>query len=311
MLCDAHCHFLSSRFLELLTKDLPDLPAERRADAVAGRLGWEAPGTPEALADRWVAELDRHQVSRAALIASLHGDAGSVAAAVARHPARFVGFFMFNPAAPDAADRLEWALADGGLRAVALFPAMHGYALDSEPVRTVFEAADARGAAVFVHCGVLTVGVRKKLGLPSPFDLRLGDPLALAAVAVRHPQVPVIVPHFGAGLFREALMAADQCPNIHLDTSSSNGWMRYHPRLSLDVVFGRALDVVGPQRLLFGTDSSFFPRGWQRPVYEAQLEAMRAAGVDEAVRRQILGGNFERLFPWRAADTGAQPPGSA
>ena len=70
----------------------------------------------------------------------------------------------------------------------------------------------AAGAAVFVHCGVLTVGVRKRLGLPSPFDLRLGDPLAVAAVASRYPTVPVILPHFGAGLFREALMAADAVP---------------------------------------------------------------------------------------------------
>ncbi len=64
---------------------------------------------------------------------------------------------------------------------MALFPAMHRYRLDDEAVSKVFEAAAAHGAAVFVHCGVLSVGVRKKLGLPSPFDLRLGDPLAVAA----------------------------------------------------------------------------------------------------------------------------------
>ena len=48
-------------------------------------LGWDAPGTPDALADRWVAELDRHQVARAALIASVPGDEESVAAATAKH----------------------------------------------------------------------------------------------------------------------------------------------------------------------------------------------------------------------------------
>jgi hypothetical protein len=302
MLCDAHCHFFSSRFLELLTKDLPGLPSDDRAASVARRLQWDPPGTPETLADRWIGELDRHQVSRAALIASIPGDEESVAAAVARHPTRFVGFFMMNPTAPDAAIRLERGLGQQKLRAIALFPAMHRYRIDSDPVNAVFEAAASQGAAVFVHCGVLTVGVRKKLGLPSPFDLRLGDPLAVASIATRYPQVPVIIPHFGAGLFREALMAADQCPNIHLDSSSSNGWMRYHPRLTLDLVFGRALEVAGPDRLLFGTDSSFFPRGWQRPIFEAQVEAMRAAGADSTVQSQILGGNFARLFPQRAAE---------
>ena len=156
------------------------------------------------------------------------------------------------------------------MRAVCLFPAMHGYRLDDRVVERVFRAAASSGAAVFVHCGVLTVGVRKKLGLPSRFDLRLGDPLALARTALAFPSVPVIIPHFGAGYFREALMAADQCPTIHLDTSSSNSWIRFHPGLTLEAVFKQALAVVGPGRLLFGTDSSFFPRGWQRPIYEEQ-----------------------------------------
>ena len=173
---------------------------------------------------------------------------------------------------------------------------MHGYTLDDDRVATVFEAAAAHGGAVFVHCGVLSVGVRKKLQLPSQFDLRLGDPLALAALALRHPGVPVIVPHFGAGLFREALMAADQAPNIHLDTSSSNSWMKYYPGLTLEQVFRQALAVAGPDRLLFGTDSSFFPRGWQKPVYDAQLAALEAANVSGADRARILGGNFQRLF---------------
>jgi hypothetical protein len=295
-LCDAHCHFFSSTFLELLTKDLDRFPANERAAAVAGALGWDNPGTTDELSKRWVDELDRHGVARAVLIASIPGDEASVAAAVARHPQRFVGFFMFNPSTADAASRLERSLADLRLRGIALFPAMHGYRMDDERVEHVFSAAAAHQAVVFVHCGVLTVGVRKKLGLPSPFDVRLGDPLAVARIALRFPQVPVIIPHFGAGLLREALMAADQCANIHLDTSSSNAWMRYHPGLTLDFVFKQALAVAGPDRLLFGTDSSFFPRGWQRPIYDAQRAALAAARVDEMSAAKILGGNFNRIF---------------
>jgi predicted TIM-barrel fold metal-dependent hydrolase len=260
-------------------------------------LGWDPPGSAEALADRWVTEMARHGVSRCALIASIPGDEASVAAAVAKYPADFVGFFMFNPAAPDAADRLSRALGEQKLRGIALFPAMHKYRLDDPMIDRVFEAAAGSHAAVFVHCGVLTVGVRKKLGLPSPFDLRLGDPLALGVVAQRHPTVPVIVPHFGAGLLRELLMASEQAPNIHIDTSSANGWMKYYPGLTLDAVFRQVLSIVGPDRVLFGTDSSFFPRGWQRGIYDTQLAALQAIGVTAADQDKILGGNFERLFP--------------
>jgi uncharacterized protein len=287
----------SSRFLELVSQALPDLPETGRAAAVSRRIGWDDPGSAEELADRWAAEMDRHRVSRAALIASIPGDEASVAAAVHRHPTRFVGFFMFNPMQGDNQRRLFRSLGEQRLRGICLFPAMHGYRLDDECVRQVFAAADTAGAVVFAHCGMLSVGIRKKLGLRSPFDMRLGDPLALAATAVRFPGVPVIVPHFGAGLFREALMAADQCPNIHLDTSSSNGWMKYHPGLTLDAVFRHAVAVTGAERVLFGTDSSFFPRGWQQPVYASQEAATVAAGLSEADRALIFGGNFERLFP--------------
>ena len=276
---------------------------EGRAPAVSHQLGWEDPGAVEQLADRWAAELDRHGVARAALIASIPGDEESVADAVRRHPSKFTGFFMFNPAGGPVKERLARILSGGTMKAICLFPAMHGYRLDEQPVREVFEAAAEHGCVVFAHCGVLTVGVRRKLGLPSPFDLRLGDPLALAATASRFPGVPVIVPHFGAGMFRETLMAADQCASIHLDTSSSNGWMKYYPGLTLDAVFTRALAVVGSSRLLFGTDSSFFPRGWQKPVWAAQAAALDAAGVNEADRGAILGGNFDRLLPQAAAES--------
>ena len=291
MINDSHCHFFSSRFLELLA------PEAGGADQIAARLQWDAPGTATELGDRWIVELDRHGVSRAALIASIPGDAVSVAEAVAHHPHRLIGFFMHNPTGLDSEMTLERSFKDFQMRAVCLFPAMHGYRLDDDCVERVFRMAAAHGAAVFVHCGVLTVGVRKKLGLPSRFDLRLGDPLALARVALGFPQVPVIVPHFGAGLFREALMAADQCPTIHFDTSSSNSWIRFDGGQTLEGVFKSALAVAGASRLLFGTDSSFFPRGWQAGVYEDQQRIMGSLGVSVSDRTAIFGGNFARLFP--------------
>jgi predicted TIM-barrel fold metal-dependent hydrolase len=150
---------------------------------------------------------------------------------------------------------------------------------------------------VFVHCGVLSVGVRKKLGLSSPFDMRFSNPVDLHAVALRYPEVPIIVPHFGAGYFREALMLADQCSNVHLDTSSSNQWMRYHAsHLTLREVFRHALDVAGPKRLLFGTDSSFFPRGWQHAIFEDQARALYEIGTSEADARAIFSENLLRIL---------------
>jgi predicted TIM-barrel fold metal-dependent hydrolase len=292
---DAHCHLFSSGFFRTLGKKLLDVKGDAAVELPA-RLGWSAPGSDETLADTWAAELDRHTVNRAVLIASVPNDEAAVAAAAAKHPGRFVGAFMFSPAAPDAEARIEQAFSNPHLRLACLFPAMHGVSLDDPSTDAVFAAAQQHSRAVFVHCGLLSVGVRKKLGLPSPFDLRLGDPLAVAAMAAHYPQVPVIIPHFGAGLFREALMAASAAPNIVLDTSSSNGWIKMHASLTLRDVFARALDVVGPGRLLFGTDSSFFPRGWQKGIFDDQQRVLGELGVSAEDQAKIFGGNFEKVF---------------
>lgn len=294
MINDAHCHFFSEGFFAALAHQ-----RGRREAAVelTRELGWDAPGSAEDLADRWVQALDADGVSRAAIIASVPRDEPQVARAIAQHPTRLVGFYMIDPSAPDAMDRAQRGLTELGLRTLCLFPAMHHVPLHDSRVRQLVEVAAAhRGSAVFIHCGVLSVGVRKKLGLPSRFDVRLGNPLELQPLALAFPAVPFIIPHFGAGLFREALMTADMCPNVYFDTSSSNGWIRYSPGLTLEAVFRTTLDVVGAARLLFGTDSSFFPRGWQKAIYEEQKRALDTLSVSASDQALIFGGNFERLF---------------
>lgn len=296
MICDAHVHFFSPGFFDALGAQ-KGLPLEGRIGAVTGLLGWQDPESVAALADRWVSELDRHGVTRAAIIGSVPGDEAAVAAAVTAHPTRLVGFYMLDPTRDDALDRIDWAAAHG-LRGICLFPAMHRFAIHGPEAAAVFAAAAAvPGCAVFVHCGLLSVGARTKLGLPNRFEMRYGNPLDLQGPALAHPDVPVIVPHFGAGLFREALMLAETCANVHLDTSSSNKWMRYTPGLTLADVFRAALDVAGARRLLFGTDSSFFPRGWQPEIVATQQRAMAEAGATDTQMAEIVGGNLDRLFP--------------
>jgi len=289
---DAHVHFFSHRFFASLTAQKPGLTIE----AAGEQLGWHLPPEkPEQLAETWVSELDQHNVQTAALIASVPGDEASVAAALRAFPERFYAFAMVNPAAfhPEALPSIH---------AACLFPAMHGYSVHDQPVQAVFEWAATQRRAVFVHCGVLSVGVRAKLGLPSLFDMRFSNPIDLHPVALRYPSVPILVPHFGAGYFREALMLADLCPNVVLDTSSSNRWMRYEEphhaeaRGGLRNIFRRALDVIGPHRLLFGTDSSFFPRGWHQAIFEEQARALYEIGVSVADARAIFGENLLRIL---------------
>ncbi len=289
---DAHVHFFSHHFFSALVAQKPGLTL----DAAAQQTGWHLPPVePEKLAAEWAHELDRNGVSASALIASMPGDEASVVAAARAIPGRFLPFAMLNPKSLGKDGGLPETFSE--VRVACLFPAMHLYSIQDECARPVFEWAQGLRRAVFVHCGVLSVGVRKKLGLPSLFDMRFSNPIDLHAVALRYPDVPIVVPHFGAGYFREALMLADLCPNVYLDTSSSNHWMRYQSaHLDLRQVFRRAMDVVGPKRLLFGTDSSFFPRGWQHAIFEEQARAVYELGTSVADARAIFGENLLRIL---------------
>jgi predicted TIM-barrel fold metal-dependent hydrolase len=291
-IADAHSHFFSHKFFSALIAQKPGLTL----GAAGAQLGWTMPAEdPVSLAEHWASELDRHGVARSALMASVPGDEGSVRMAAAAYPDRFFAFAMVNPKA--------WrAETFSDIRVACLFPAMHCYSVQDDVARAVFDWAEKHGRAVFVHCGVLSVGVRGKLGLPSPFDMRFSNPIDLHAVALRYPLVPIIVPHFGAGYFREALMLADLCPNVYLDTASSNRWVRYlephhmQSRVDLRHVFRQALDVVGPSRLLFGTDSSYFPRGWHDEIFEEQARALYEIGLSAADARAIFGENLMRIM---------------
>jgi len=292
---DAHVHFFSHRFFSSLAEQKGIAAAQ-----IGPLLNWQLPPSdPAELADVWVPELDQHGVERVALIASVPGDAESVIAAVRRHPTRFYGYMMVNPVAPHALEQAKTALASGHIHAFCFFPAMHRYSIQDDRVAALLQLLAARPAALaFVHCGVLSVGVRKALGLPSPFDMKFSNPIDLHAVALQFPQLRFVLPHFGAGYFREALMLCDLCPNVYLDTSSSNSWMRYEEaHLDLRTVFRRALVVAGARRLLFGTDSSYFPRGWHAGIFDAQSKALYEIGVNEESARLILHDNLVGLLP--------------
>ncbi|HZS53019.1 MAG TPA: amidohydrolase family protein [Bryobacteraceae bacterium] len=296
---DAHVHFFSHSFYSGLARQ----KKLAKAEDLGGLLNWAIPAPdPVALGRSWISEMDRHNVKRACLIASAHGDEASVAAAASAFPDRFYGYFMLDPTQPDAMQRAERASTNRYLAGICLFPAMHTYSITDARVVPILELASDHGLAVFVHCGTISIGVRQKLGLPSQFNMQFSNPLDLHAVALHFPRVPFVVPHFGAGLLREALMIADLCPNVYLDTSSSNRWMAYEG-LDLRTVFRRAIEVAGLDRLLFGTDSSFFPRGWNSAIFDAQATALYELGYDQQQITGIFGGNLDRLLESR------RPPG--
>ena len=167
----------------------------------------------------------------------------------------------------------------------------------SAPVTIIEMAAAAPGAVVFVHCGVLTVGIRKKLGLPSRFDLRYSNPVDLHAIALRYPEVPFVDPAFRRGLFSRGADGRRPLPE-RLSRYVQQQQLDQVPgrAFRLRQVFERALAVVGPERLLFGTDSLISPRAGTPPFSWSRRRRSVASASRRTTRTRIFGGNLRRLL---------------
>ena len=297
---DAHVHFFSEQFFEALGRQRAADSPQPAADAV-GLLKWDPPGSPEDLADRWISELDRHDIARCALIASVPGDEESVGRAVSRHPSRLVGFFMLDPTAPDAPSRAERALGELGLRAMCLFPAMQRYSLHDPRVRGGCRCRgdDTPGRWCSSIAGRLSVGVRKKLGLAQPLRPAVAAIRSTVhALACDYPNLTFIIPHFGAGFVSRGADGRRPVPQYLLrHVEHATGGSPISPSLTLADVFRQALKVAGPgaalvRHRLVVFSSGMEPGDLRRPSKRARL-AWRRRNRPGA----IFSGNFDRLFP--------------
>jgi predicted TIM-barrel fold metal-dependent hydrolase len=123
-----------------------------------------------------------------------------------------------------------------------------------------------------------------------PGGLFYGDPLWADEVALRHPTVPIILTKMGRSIgryFDSAMTVAMRNVNIYLDVV---GTSPEHLRF--------AVDKIGSERILFGTDWSATWRWISVPVslHKLRMKVVDDAKLSEADRRNILADNAIRLF---------------
>jgi predicted TIM-barrel fold metal-dependent hydrolase len=306
---DSHLHLLTAgtdamkrRQMARLDPRLQEAYRRRWEESLASRREDGPEPTPadvQTVARRWEAALDAAGVARGVFFTSPNY-CDDLLTFVALNPDRFVGYSTLDPRDPASADLLRRQIDDHGVRGLKLYPMALGFHVDDPACDAVYAVCEASRLPVVIHFGI---------SIAATHDLRYGNPLDLAGPALRFPAVSWIVPHFGAGFFREALMVGAQSRNVHVDSSSSNNWTRYTPdQPSLADLFRRTLDAVGPERLLFGTDSSFFPRGYRTNILDEQLAVCDGIGLAPAEIDLVFGGNIERLLggftPAARADAG-------
>jgi uncharacterized protein len=264
---------------------------QARMDNEWGTMPSDAPAASraeiDAVADRWVAELDAKGVRWIVFVTGQSNDL--LATVVRRHPDRFIGY-AHHQLTPGAGTELRRAVDELGLKGYKLLAPTTPLPFEHPEVRDVWEFCAERRLPVLVHFGFLGRGG----GVVSHPRI---SPLSLFDVARDFPEVPFIVPHFGAGYWQELLALCWSLPNVYVDSSGSNQWTRWMPYpLTLEDLFRKAFETIGPERVLFGSDSNAFPRGFAQRYLEEQLRVCYTLNRSQAEIASVFGGNAADLL---------------
>ncbi len=305
---DFHSHFPTSRpWFEGMGPDWRQAYIERvgerraqlaREQAMAynkeWRLAWDFPppekNSPpdEEQAKRWANEIERYSLRAVGFVTG--GGNDHLASITNLYPGKFIGFAHNYLFAPDAAAELKRAVNELDFRGYKLLAPGLDRPIEDRDAYPVWETCAELDIPVLVHFGVMGSGG----GIATHENI---NPLKLHNVAKDFPDVTFVVPHFGCAWVRETLQLCWACRNVCIDTSGSNQWIRWVPGdLTIKELFRKYLGTIGPERIIFGSDSSWFPRGFAVRYLQDQIRDAREIGMSHEQLQLIFGGNAARLF---------------
>jgi predicted TIM-barrel fold metal-dependent hydrolase len=293
---DAHMHLYTARFSRHIEAELAARPLRVREAARIWKEGFlrkynseiqeENEDPPAQIAEDWAAELDRQGVDKALFLA-LYPEDSDLTEFVAARPGRFYGLATVDPRDPRAPELLRKRVTEEGYVGLKLYPPTQYFLPSERALYPLYEEARGLDIPVVFHLGIT---------LHYDADLRYANPLELHPVARDFPDLPLVVPHFGSGYLQELLFLAYHVHNLYLETSGKNIWTEYLPYpLTLKQAFAKGLEVFGPERIIYGSDSRMLSRGYRGDVLESQLSILAEIGTGREETALIMGGNIRRL----------------
>lgn len=287
---DTHVHLFTVGLLEEFLVSQPPEAMQRFRTALKerkfGRRGDTLPDmSPEEVACWYVERLRAADVAKA-LVVSVMPDTQYSRDFIVAAKGHVHVLCNVDPRDPGAPALLEREMA-AGFKGVKLYPVNRCYQLSDPACRPFFEKANELGANMIIHYGVT---------VDPTGDLGFADPIDLSPVARDFPDITFVIAHLGAGWLDSVLRLAYQCKNVCVDTSGTNNWMDYYvPKMTLAEVFERALTALGPERVLFGTDSGTTApyRTWIRNMQQRTFEEL---GLSTGDLDLVMRANASRIF---------------
>lgn len=248
--------------------ELYEAPTARMIDAVQLLTAMDEAGVAQAVMCGWPWRDPGHCREHNDYLASASQQSGG----------RLAWLGIVNPEVDNAAAETERCLKLGASGIGELNADAQGFALDSGAAFADLAAVlQAANAPVLLHAS-------EPLGHRYP-GKGTATPERLLSFVTTYPDLPIVFAHWGGGLPFYELMpdVAEQTGNVCYDTAAST--YLYRP-----AVFRAVLDVVGPNRVLWGSDHPVLGMG------RFLRRTLRDANLAEGEVRAVLAGNAARVY---------------
>jgi predicted TIM-barrel fold metal-dependent hydrolase len=236
MIIDIHSH----------TWEYPrDFTDDFRAQARRARAGMEVDLTVRYEAYRSQATGDVRTVvfGGKARLSGLWVDDRHVAAYVAKHAETLIGFLSVDPTQSGWERELREGHQVLGLRGIKLLPMYAGFRPDDRMLDPLWTYAQENRLPVLLHTGTTFVS-------QAPLEATL--PRHLDAVAIRFPEVRIVLAHLAHPYEPECVVTIRKHPHVYADISA----LHYRPfQFYHSLMLVQEYGVWG--KLLFGTDYPF------------------------------------------------------
>ena len=203
---------------------------------------------PKADADTLYAEMAH--VEKAIVFALRYGDAIGIegndettAAAAAKYADKFVGFAYVDPRRADCMEMLRHGIEDLGLKGAKFGPIYNGVHLSDPRLDPVYEYLQKNNLPLTMHMG--TTFARNA-------PVELGRAIHVEPVAMRFPDLTMIMAHMGHPWYEECIVVARKQPNVFCEVSA----LSYRPWQYYNILMC-AQEYRIADKIFFGTDFPF------------------------------------------------------
>jgi len=263
---------------------------KERRDKYLGRdacfsLLYAEPEAKLATAEEVIASMDEHGIDKSVILNlgwashELCVETNDyILESIARYPKRLIGFCAIQPLSGDKAlKELERCARNGAKGIGEMRSDVQGFDLkDGKIMKPIIET-------VMKHDLIFLTHASEPVG-HQYFGKGTVTPEVIYPFIASFPELKVVCAHWGGGLPLYALMPEVEkaLSNVYFDTAAT-------PFLYKPQIFKQVADIIGSDRILFGSDY---------PLLSAKriIDQVESSGLSQKDKAKILGGNAKRLL---------------